>query len=136
MEKYILKNDVKVFCTTATSFPDGIKDAFMKIEKMLPKNKRTFYGISYKNGAGAIVYRAAMSESYEGESIKYDFETFTIIKGEYLAETVNWRKNPEVIGSTFQKMLADRRMDQNFPCIEKYINDEEVVCMVKIILNN
>lgn len=132
MEKYNLRNDVKVFCTTARSFPDGIQEAFMKIEQLLPGDNRTFYGISYKNTEGEIVFKAAISENFEGESKRYDFETFIIPKGEYLAETINWRENPEMIAKTFQQLLADPRLDKNFPRVEWYKNNDEVVCMVRV----
>ena len=133
MEIYNLKEDIKVFCTTATSFPDGIQEAFIKLEKMLSKEGRTFYGISYKNEDGIIVYKAAVSESFSGEAENYGFETFIIRKGTYLAEKIiDWRKKMEIFGTTFQKLLADPRLDKSFPCVEWYKSDHEVMCMIKI----
>ena len=133
MEIYNLQDDIKVFCATAKSFPEGVQEAFIKLETMLSKEGRTFYGISYKNRLGEIVYKAAVSENYEGESEKYGFETFTIRKGEYLTEKIiNWMTNMHAFGETFQKLLSDPRLDTTGYCLEWYKSDEEVDCMVKI----
>lgn len=32
METYFLKEDIKVFCITAKSFPEGIMEAFARLE--------------------------------------------------------------------------------------------------------
>ena|SRR5215210_4175028 len=134
MEKYNLPNDFKVFCVTAKSFPDGIKEAWEKLHKMLPTTEgRTFYGISYGDGKGGIIYQAAVTESFEGEAEKYGCESFTIKKGEYLTEPItDYMKNIETIGTTFQRLLADPRLDSNSYCLEWYKNDREMFCMVKI----
>ena len=133
MEKYNLEEDIKVYCTSAKSFPDGIQEAFITLEQMLSKEGRTFYGVSYKSADGFLIYKAAVSESFEGEAEKYGFESFTISKGEYLIETIiDWRKKTETIGSVFQTLLADPRLDRTSPCVEWYKSDKEVMCMVKI----
>lgn len=133
MEKYNLQEDVKVYCTTAKSFPHGIQEAFITLEKLLSKEGRTFYGVSYKSTEGFLIYKAAVSESFEGEAEKYGFESLTIRKGEYLIETIiDWRKKIETIGMTFKTLLADPRLDRTSPCVEWYKSDNEVMCMVKL----
>jgi hypothetical protein len=133
MEKYHLKEDVKIFSVIAKSFPEGIGEAFKTLEKKLPtKESRTFYGISSKNEKGVIIYKAAVSESFEGEGEQYGCESFIIKKGKYLTETLkDWRKNEKIIGDTFMKLLADPRLDTTFPCVEWYKGDD-VICMVRI----
>ena len=132
MEIYNLKEDIKVYCTTAKSFPDGVQEAFITLEKMLSKEGRTFYGISHGSKDGGIIYKAAVSENFDGEAEKYGFETFIIKKGEYITETIiDWRKKMETFGATFQKLLAHPQFDKINPCIEWYKSDREVVCMVK-----
>ncbi len=134
MKNYFLNDDIKIFCVTAKSFPEGIMEAFTTLEKMLPTiNGRIFYGISYKNKDGSIGYKAAVAESFEGEGEKYNCETFIITRGEYLTETImNWRNNIPAIGSAFQMLLSDPRLDNSFPCVEWYKSDVEVMCMVRI----
>src|SRR5688572_5315760 len=110
MEKYNLKEDMKLFYVTARSFPQGIGEAFDLLNAKLPKpDGRIFFGISNKF-KGEIIYKAAVLETYEGEGKKLGFETFTVKKGEYLTKTIkDWRKHEQVIGETFMKLLADPR---------------------------
>lgn len=132
MENYSLENDLKVFCVKARSFPDGIKQAFLTLEEMLPTTDgRIFFGLSYMED-GVIVYKAAVLEAYEGEGEENGCETFTIKKGEYLTETItDWRKKAERIGYAFETLLADPRLDTTFPCVEWY-RDPDVMCMIRI----
>jgi len=133
MEQYTLKQDIPVFCVTARSFPDCVQEAFQTLENMLPTlNGRTFYGISRMNEQNQIVYKAAVSESFAGEAAQYGCEPFVIKKGAYLTETIrNWCDDTTAIGATFQRLLADPRMDTSFPCVEWYRSDKEMMCMVK-----
>jgi len=134
MERYELKNDVKTICVNARSFPAGIREAFTQLEKAIPAvAERVFYGISKKDEKNNILYKAAVSEKFDGEAKKYGFENFVILKGLYLVEMVkDWRKDPMSIGSSFDKLLSDPLLDESFPCIECYDNMDEVVCMVKL----
>lgn len=48
MEIFTIKEDIKVFCLKAKSFPDGIKEMFERLHRVAPiAEKRTYYGISY-----------------------------------------------------------------------------------------
>lgn len=134
MEKYILKEDMRVMCVGAKSFPDGIMDAFITLEKILPDiSGRIFYGISYLNEHGDIIYKAAVAESFDGEAEKHGCEQFIITKGEYMTETIlNWREEIESIGAAFETLLTTPQLDCNFPCVEWYKSDKEVLCMVRI----
>lgn len=132
METYLLKEDLKLFCIKARSFPHDIKEAFDKLINLLPTTDgRTFFGISYQTSSGEIIYKAAVLESYEGEGVSLGCESYTVKKGEYLAETIyNWMKDVTSIGSAFRKMV-DSRSDTTFPCVEWYQGDD-VMCMVRI----
>ena len=61
MEKYYLEQDIKVFYVQAFSFPAGIKPAFDKLHSLIksPADRR-FFGISYPEGPGKIIYKAAV----------------------------------------------------------------------------
>ena len=132
MEVYTLKNDLKTFCVTAKSFPYEIRQAFGTLISLLPSvNDRTFFGVSYQNHDGDMIYKAAVLESYDGEAEKLCCEKFTIEKGEYLTETLrNWKKDETLIGATFRK-FADSNYHATFPCVEWYRGDD-VMCMVKL----
>lgn len=137
MELYNLPKDIATVCVTATSFPMGVVGAFQQLEKLIrTRDGRTFYGISRPGGNGSIVYRAAVNELYEGEAAKLGCEVFIIRKGIYISETLfNWKKDETVIGRTFGALLQDPRIDHNGACIEIYINDADMICMVRIDIN-
>jgi hypothetical protein len=138
IENFILDSDVKVFCATAKTFPHGIVEAFKTLENLDPSIcERPFYGISFQDDGGKIVYKAAVAEEFEGEGSKYGCETFVIRKGKYLAITLfDFMENIDVIPKAFQKLLADPGMDTNFPCVEWYKSSREVLCMVRVRQSN
>lgn len=136
MEKFRLNEDVKVFCKKAESFPEGIMDAFRALEGLHPEIcQRPFYGISYPGPDGDIIYKAAVREAFEGEGAQYGLETFTIPQGNYATETIlEFRKNPPgLIGAAFQRLLQTPGLER-FPCVEWYKGPDEVMCMVKVNL--
>jgi len=134
MEIQNLKDDIQVFYIKAESFPGGIKEAHRKLHSLLPSPEgRKFFGISYSNGKGAIIYKAAVEESYPGEAEKYGLETFVIKKGDYVCEILkDWVKDEEAVGKIFQRMLSDPRIDRNGYCLEMYLNNTDMECMVKL----
>ena len=132
METFNLKDDMKIFCVKAKSFPNGIKQAFSElISKLSSAEGRTLFGISYREESGNIIYKAAVLESFDGEGQKLGCETFTIPKGDYLTEKIqDWMKDESLIGIAFQK-LTITKFDYTFPCVEWY-QDDDVLCMVRL----
>jgi len=133
IEIYNLKEDLKLFCVTAKSFPYEIKQAFGSLISLLPDVEgRTFFGIAYQKNDGTMIYKAAVLEAYEGEAEKLNCEKFIIEKGEYLTETLkDWKKDETMIGLTFKK-FADSKYNATFPCVEWYKGDD-VMCMVRLV---
>jgi len=134
MEKYLLERDVTVFYVQAESFPAGIMEAFQKLHSLLPSLElRNFYGVSNVNSKKVIIYKAAVEELYEGEAQKYGCETYTFRKGEYISMVItDFRKTPQSIGKAFEKLLANPNIDPNGACIEQYLNDTDIKCMVRL----
>lgn len=134
MEIYKIEKDITLMYVEAASFPDGIEEAFKKLEALLPKQEnRNFFGISYMGENNNIIYKAAAEESYPGESEKYHLNSFTVRKGNYISETItNWRNNVSLIGSTFQKMLEQQNIKPDGYCLEIYINETDVQCLVPL----
>ena len=134
METYNLEKEIKVLCTTATSFPDGIMAAFKKLESLSEDMcDRTFFGISRPDERGKIIYKAAVQQADENELDKYNVESFTIPAGEYITETIlNWKDNMKAFGTAFTKLLDNPKMDYRYPCIEWYKSETEVMCMIKL----
>jgi hypothetical protein len=134
MEIFHLDNNINVFYVQAESFPNGVLAAHQKLRKMLPNSKdRNFFGISY-NSKDGIVYKAAVEESFSGEAEKYGCKKFIIPQGDYLAETLrDWRKDERLVGNTFRQLLSDPRLDKNSFCLEIYLNETDMRCLVKIV---
>ena len=73
MEKYDIKNDIKVFGSMVKTFPAGIKETFDELIKKTGDlaGARSYYGISeFKEGI--MQYYAVAEEKTPGESEKYD----------------------------------------------------------------
>jgi hypothetical protein len=134
MESIFLELDIKVFYVTATSFPDGIQGAYQNLHSLIvsPADRR-FFGISYPEAPSKIIYKAAAEESYTGEGEQLGCETFVIKKGQYISIYIkDFMKDILKIGQSFQELLADERIDTNGCCVEEYINDKDVRCMVRL----
>jgi len=135
MEKFILKEDIKVFYVTAKSFPQGISEATSKLHSLITFSKeRRIFGLSRPENNSGIVYRAAAEEMYDGEAEKLNCKTLIIPKGEYVAMTVSdFRKDVMSIDRAFQKLLKEPNLDPQGYCVEWYASDkEEVKCMIRL----
>jgi hypothetical protein len=133
MKIYHLPHDVKVFGFRVNSFPEGIGEAFESLIKMVPGGfNRPYYGISYRDKDGQMIYIAAALEKYTAEAEKYNCERYIIGSGEYLTITLyEWRKNTNCIKDVFHEIIQDIRVDKTKPAVEWYKNDHEMICMVQ-----
>ncbi len=134
MEKHTVKDDIHLICARATSFPDGITEAFQKLEQTdasIAKRKR--YGISHGSDRG-IIYWAAVEEAFKGEAYTFGLEQYTIKKGVYSAKLLmNIKGKEELIGKAFDQLLKHPKLDPMGECIEQYTHENEVVCMVRTL---
>lgn len=136
MEQIKLDQDITVFYVDATSFPEGVLDAFERLHAYFPFNaSRRFFGLSRMENNREIVYKAAVEILDSAGAVDHPLKTMTIPKGNYIAETVHQFKDkiPQ-IGETFMKLLAHPSLDPQGYCVEEYLpNDQDVVCMVRIL---
>lgn len=134
METIKIKENISAFGFRVTTFPNGIKEAFDALIDLLPDGvDRTYYGISYMIG-DQVVYHAAVQELNPGEAEKYNCTRYVIEKGEYLADRVHqWMKKVNTIKEIFANMLHDDCPDESRPAIEWYMNDNEMICMVRVV---
>ena len=134
MKRYKLPKDIKLFCIDAISFPDGILAAHQKLQSLLETiENRKFYGISYGTNEGKVIYKAGVAELFKGEGEKLGCESFIISKGEYIGETIiNWKSDEQIVEKTFKKLLSDHRRDENGYCLEIYLNENDMRCLVKL----
>jgi len=134
MDTIKVENDIIVLCVTAKSFPEGISEAHETLHNLLPTSEdRNFYGISSPNEHDVIVYKAAVEQLYEGEAEKLKCETFIIRKGDYISCTIrDFHNDVGSIGKAFHELLADSRIDPQGYCVEVYLNETDVQCMVRL----
>ncbi len=134
METYILENDIKVFCVTAKSFPNGIMEAFEKLHASVKTGDRgRQFGISRPNSKGQIVYKAALEELREGDAERFGCEPFVIKKGSYIfVDSLNFMKDLPSIGKAFHELTSQPGIDPNGYCVEWYLNQNDVRCMVRL----
>ena len=134
METINLDNDINVLSVTAKTFPDGIMEAFDQLNSIVPlSEKGRQFGISRPSEGGSIVYKAAMEEVNEGEAEKLGCEPFVIKKGKYLfVDRNDFMKDLPGIGKAFQMLISQPNIDPNGYCLEWYLNDKDVRCMVRL----
>lgn len=132
METYHIDKDISVACITADAFPEGIDAAHSKLHSLFPETgKRTFYGISYSDGKDGIIYKAAAEQLQDGEAKQHGLETFVIRKGDYMSVLLlNFREEMDRVGETFQELLALPELDPKGYCLELYLGEKDMRCMV------
>ncbi len=132
MKKYNLQNDIQTFGKRVETFPQGIKEAFDELVKMVGGFTRSFYGISKAGDDDKMLYYAVAEEKSDVEAEKYNCETFVIEKGEYLISSLtDWETQTNLINGIFHEMMTDSSIDRTKPAIEWYKNSDEMFCMVR-----
>lgn len=134
MEIKTIDNDIRVFYITASSFPDGVLAAHQKLHALVPFSKdRKYYGISRPENEDGIVYRAAAEEMSAGEAEKFNCETLVLKKGKYISMVVHdYMKDLQSIGKAFSQLLDYPGLDPQGYCVELYLNDQDVDCMIRL----
>ena len=134
METIQLKQDIKVMYVTASSFPDGVLAAHQKLHSLFPfSTERKYFGLSRPENGGGVIYRAAAEVLESGEAEKLNLETIIIKKGNYVSVILHdYMKDLPAISNTFQQMIAHPDIDPQGYCVEWYLNDNDVQCMVRL----
>lgn len=135
MEPYHITHDIRLCCFPASSFPDGVMDAFKTLHSKVPnQNGRRLFGISWPDGKGSLVYKAAIEEIFPGETEELGAETYTLKKGEYLSLLVqNFMDDIPSIGKAFQVLVDAPGVHPNTIGVEEYLSGTEVRCMVPMM---
>ena len=134
METYTIPQNINAVYVQATSFPNGVMAAHKQLHaKVAAGNGRRFFGISYPNEKGGIIYKAAANELHPGEAGELGLETFTIRKGDYISEVLtDWCTQEGKIKDIFQQLLQHAKVARDGYCLEEYINDRDVRLMVTL----
>jgi len=137
METFKIEEDIPVICVKATSFPEGIMDAFNKLHQIIQPSGgilqgRVVYGLSRMEN-GTIQYWAGATELHEGEAKELNCEKIIIKKGNYISKILNdYMSDLPQIGNVFQKMISRPDIDPEGYCVEWYFNKKDVRCMVRL----
>lgn len=133
MEPLIIDRDIQLVCVCASSFPEGILAAHQQLHAAIAFSaERRYYGISFPAGNGEIVYRAA-AEVLDQADLQKGLELFLLPGGHYTSILISSFINDiPAIGRAFRDLLRDSRIDPQGACVEWYINNEDVRCMVRL----
>lgn len=134
MEIITIDKDITAMCVTASSFPNGVLAAHQKLHSLIPySTERKYLGLSRPENGGSIVYHAGAEELESGEAEKLKLETLVIKNGKYASIIIHdYMKNIEAIGEVFTKLTDLPDIDPKGYCVEWYISDEDVQCMVRL----
>ena len=134
METIFQEHDIKVFYITATSFPDGIQAAHEELHALVPfSTDRKYFGISRPGNNGPIIYQAAAEEIKKGEAEKLNCDTLILKKGKYISLTIyDYIKDLQSISKAFQQLLTTPGLDPQGYCIEWYVSNKDVKCMIRL----
>ena len=134
IEEHTLNADIRTFYITADSFPAGITSAHEQLKALFADDtKRNFYGVSCSNEKREIIYLAATEELFEGEAEKYNCKTLTIKSGRYISVfQPDYEKNLQNVSAIFMQLLKDPRIDREGYCIEMYLEEKNMRCMVRL----
>lgn len=131
MEHLSLPQDLHLAGIHVAAFPNGIQEAFTGLMKTLGEGHE-YYGVSWMDDNDRVMYYAMATESFPGEGASHQYESLTIEKGNYQAETVHdWMSKTECIKDVFHRLTAGSKPVKSRPCVEWYKSDKEMICMVK-----
>jgi hypothetical protein len=132
MNTISIEKDIQLFGLKLPSFPNGIQEIFERLANMLTDGyKRDYFGISYLED-GKVTYFAMAAEKFEGEAQQDNFEKYLLPAGLYLMEEIQeWRSNTASINGVFIEMLKSQKQEQGQPCVEWYLTDTIMRCLIK-----
>ncbi len=128
-----IDKDIKVFCITAKSFPEGILDAHERLHNIIPFTpERRYFGIS-RPEKGVILYKAASEEIEQDKDEIFNCESSMIEKGKYRCRTLlNYIEDPQRISKAFDELTSYPDIDPHGYCIEWYYSEKDVKCMIRL----
>ena len=134
MDSFTFQDDVRTISVNAENFPADICDAHAKLHSLLPANdRRRYFGVSWPGKDGKITYKAIAEEMEPEEAEMLGLETFTIKNGPYNSFYIkDFRDDPHSIQRAFELLTGQHEVDPDGYCLEWYINDKDVKCMVPL----
>lgn len=138
MQHLTLSSNISLLCVKATSFPDGIMQAFKTLYSIFPPSgERRSFGLSCGNEQNGIDYWACAEELDIDVLNENELQRITIRAGDYNYEDFpNFMQNLPAIGETFQRILSATPHHTHGYCVEEYLNDSDVRCLVRLSANS
>ena len=124
---------INVFYIEAIDFPTGITESYQKLWEITGfKFDRRFFGISYMWEDSKIRYLASAEELTEWEwEILWADWTFYIKPWNYrYIDLADYRNDIALIKKTFDTLLKEPDIDSNWYCLEMFLNENDLRCLV------
>lgn len=133
METITLEDNIQIMYIGASSFPDGVLAAHQQLHSLITfSTDRKYYGVSRPENK-VITYKAAAEEKQEHEAEELNLKTMVLEKGNYICLTVkDFMEDLQGIGKAFNQLLTTPNLDPNGYCVEWYLNDKDVMCMIRL----
>lgn len=133
METISWERDINVLYVDATSFPEGIAGAHQKLHALVPVwEGRNYFGIS-RPEHDVIAYKAAAEQLHPQEADTLNCKTLILKKGNYISlDITDYMKDIQSIGRAFEDLLVFPGLDPQGYCIEWYVNNKDVKCMIRL----
>lgn len=125
--------DLLLAVCKAHSFPDGITDAWNRLEARIPSLKgRRFYGLTTCEG-GELVYYAAVKVGSEDEAASLGFPAMRVRGGRcVLVKLMDWPNRVGEISAIFDELMRNFPMAPNAPTLEYYRSQSELHLLVPL----
>jgi hypothetical protein len=132
MDSFTFQEDVPTYSQDVFSFPGGVPEAHAMMREQLPLHeRRRFFGVSWRDKDGGMVYKA-LAEKLDDEADP-GMETFVIRNGPYNSFYINnFPEDPNKIRKAFDVLTKQHEVDPDGYCLEWYINEHDVKCMVPL----
>lgn len=133
IKTHVFDEDIIVYCKKATSFPEGVKQAFQYMHGLVDFDPaRMQIGWSEIVSEDEMNYWAGSQEIVDGEFAKHCLETKTIQAGMYFYIPVTgYMQNIPSIGQAFGELSLNANVADKDTGLEWYLSMEEVWCMMK-----
>ena len=135
MDTITIDHDILLAYVQAFSFPEGVMAAHeqLHVHFPFPGDGRKFFGLSRPEDASAISYKAAAEIRSEQERHAKGLPVLMLKSGNYYSITIrDYMQQIPAIGNTFQQLLSQSGIDPEGYCVELYLNEKDVQCMVRM----
>lgn len=132
MDSHTFQEDTPVFCLTSPNGRQGIDEAMTALKSLLPADgRRHFYGIFWpgRDGGTFKVAASRLDSDPEAEHLG----TFIIQNGPYNSfYLTDYRSQPGLVEKTFEILRGQHEVDPEGYCLEWYVNEHDVKCLVPL----